>query len=230
MGLTNALTRLGLSEKCLNAMATCSVASATAAPLTGGHQGSSRPSQHASIQSQQRTHVENACTNWLSVCDLPAAAVVSRHGPVRALAHIDLRMSPLPAHLFHPVPVAAHEQLEGWVDALQLQACQVSLHPSPRMFRLPLSYVLSHQLPYVLSTWLQVLLQMPDLWQEAALLQQLAYKNKNQHRSSLHFSKLQEVGVPADVRHSQRRTNTPVQHCQHCRSAAVASSTMHHLL
>jgi hypothetical protein len=38
------------------------------------------------------------------------------------------------------------------------------------------------------------------------------------------------VGVPADVRHSQRRTNTPVQHCQHCRSAAVASSTMHHLL
>lgn len=40
----------------------------------------------------------------------------------------------------------------------------------------------------------QVSLQFPDLVKEAALLDRLLYKNRNQHRGSLHFRKLSEVG------------------------------------
>lgn len=40
---------------------------------------------------------------------------------------------------------------------------------------------------------LQAALARPDLWQEAALLERLLYKNANQHRGAQHFQRLQEV-------------------------------------
>lgn len=40
---------------------------------------------------------------------------------------------------------------------------------------------------------LQASLQLPELWQEAAVLQRLTYKNKNQHRASKHLQAVQQV-------------------------------------
>jgi hypothetical protein len=39
----------------------------------------------------------------------------------------------------------------------------------------------------------QASLQLPELWQEAAVLQRLCYKNKNQHKASKHLQAVQQV-------------------------------------
>jgi CelD/BcsL family acetyltransferase involved in cellulose biosynthesis len=39
----------------------------------------------------------------------------------------------------------------------------------------------------------QAALQLPELWQEAAVLQRLCYKNKNQHRASKHLQAVHKV-------------------------------------
>jgi hypothetical protein len=44
-----------------------------------------------------------------------------------------------------------------------------------------------------LHTYVQVTLQFPDLFDEVAILQRLAYKNNNQHRSSKHHQAVCQV-------------------------------------
>ncbi len=46
---------------------------------------------------------------------------------------------------------------------------------------------------------LQVSLAAPDLWQEAALLRRLIYKNSSQHRSSSHMRQLRQVQCWAPI-------------------------------
>ena len=39
----------------------------------------------------------------------------------------------------------------------------------------------------------QAALERQDLWREVAILERLIYKNRSQHRSSVHFRRLLEV-------------------------------------
>ncbi len=52
---------------------------------------------------------------------------------------------------------------------------------------------LRHQLIILYDMPLQGELAAPELFQEAAILQRLMYKNKQQHREAGHFKHLQEV-------------------------------------
>ena len=54
----------------------------------------------------------------------------------------------------------------------------------------------------------QANLQREDLWQEAALLDRLLYKNRSQHRGSHHFRRLLEVrsdAITIPLAHPGRR-------------------------